>query len=291
MAIEPNRPESIGRVLDIAFQMYRASVFRVAPLSLASALVDIPLTLYWLRLSGGAVQPGSDPREVLRLFAEAASDTWQWAIILLSWIIKLWLLSGLMLQINAIATDRQLATGAALRQAARPVASMFVASFLYIVAMVLAFLVGVFVFAMAALTKSAVVIFLFGIVASVPLLLFAISLTFAGPMVLFAAKGPFSALVASHSLVMGAWWRTSTILTVGGIVLFVIYLAAISLIVGLYAAFPAWPLLEGGSTLAVGIGLSLLLTPLLVTMLLATFRELQLRKQGGDLLGRVAALA
>jgi hypothetical protein len=282
MAIEPSRPESIGRVLDIAFQMYRASIFRVVPLTLASALVDFPASLYWLRLTG-TLQTSGDPREVL-------SDEAQWAILLLSWIIKLWLLSALFLQVNAIATERQLTTGGALRQAARPVASMFVATILYLIALALAFLVGLFVFSMAALSGSFLVMFVFSFVASAPVLLFAISLTFAGPMVLLAAKGPFSALTASHSLVMGAWWRTTTILTVGSIVLFVIYSGAFSIIVGLYAAFPTWVLFEKAATLALTTVLTLLMTPLVVSLLLAAFRELQLRKQGGDLLGRVATL-
>lgn len=290
MAIEPSRPESIGRVLDIAFQMYRASIFRVVPLTLAAALVDFPVNLYWLRLTG-TLQANTDPRDVLKIFSQVASDESQWAILLLSWIIKLWLLSAVLLQVNAIAAERELTTGMALRQAARPVASMFVATILYAIALLLAFLVGVFIFSMAALSRSFLVIFLFSFVASAPVLLFAISLTFAGPMILFAAKGPFSALTASHSLVMGAWWRTTTILTVGSIVLFVIYLAAFSIVAGVYAAFPTWTLFEKGATLAVNTVLTLLMTPLVVALLLATFRELQLRKQGGDLLGRVAALA
>lgn len=290
MAIEPDRPESVGRVLDIAFQMYKAAVWRVVPLGLVSAVIDLPLTLYWIRLTSSIETAGNDPRELLRVLSQMAGDPGYWAITLLSIILKLWVLSGLMLQVNAIAIDRQLNLGGALRQAARPAASIVVATLLYGIAIFLAFVVGAFIFALAAASGSAFVAFLFGLVASVPVILFSISLSFAGPMVLFAAKGPFSALIASHSLVMGAWWRTSIIMTVGAIVLFVIYLTAVSLIVGLYALFPDVPLLETTSTLGIGLILSLLLTPLAIALLLATFRELQLRKQGGDLLGRVATL-
>jgi hypothetical protein len=98
--------------------------------------------------------------------------------------------------------------------------------------------------------------------------------------------------------VWGNWWRTAAILAVGFIVVFVIYMAA-SLVIGVLVPLLV---LGGGdaesvllitliSSLLIGVLMSLLITPFYISMLLAIYWDLKLRKDGGDLAARVGALS
>jgi hypothetical protein len=105
-------------------------------------------------------------------------------------------------------------------------------------------------------------------------------------------KGPLSALKASHQLVWGCWWRTTAILTVGAIILIVIFMA-LALVIGLSAPLLGGTdssLLESASTSIITVLVTLILSPLYVSMLIVLYWDLKLRKQGSDLEARVGAL-
>ena len=72
-------------------------------------------------------------------------------------------------------------------------------------------------FVLAADARHAVLLIIPGIILMVSLLL-------CYPTALFDNKGPVSALSESHRLVWGNWWRTFVMLSVGVIILMVIYL-------------------------------------------------------------------
>ena len=106
------------------------------------------------------------------------------------------------------------------------------------------------------------------------------------------------ALTESHRLVWGNWWRTAAILTVGFIIIFVIYLIA-GVIIGVLT--PIFVLGGGGGAenvllitliggLLVGVLTSLLMTPFYIGLAIAIYWDLKLRKDGGDLAARVGAL-
>jgi len=131
----------------------------------------------------------------------------------------------------------------------------------------------------------------------IPCLILMVSLGLCFNTALFEGKGPVDALSESHRLVWGNWWRTAAILTVGFIIIFVIYLIA-GVIIGVLAPIMV---LGGGGTenvllitlisgLLVGVLTSLLMTPFYIGLAIAIYWDLKLRKDGGDLAARVGAL-
>ena len=59
MSIQPSQPQSIGGVLDTTFQLYKASVMKMIPLSLLVVIAGSPQSIY-VFTQGGLANPG-DP--------------------------------------------------------------------------------------------------------------------------------------------------------------------------------------------------------------------------------------
>jgi len=267
MSIQPNQPQPVGGVLDVAFQLYKASMARVLPVCALAAVCDVPAAVYSLRFTA-QMEAATDPGEILSLMGQLFTDPVYWSLILASWLVKVWLFGALTLQMNAIANAGELKTADAVRQATRPVASLFLVSVLYLLIIVV------------------------GMVVLIPGIIFTVSLLFVALMVLLEGKGPFGALAASHRLVWGCWWRTSAILTVGGIIAIVIYSSA-SLVTGLLDPLfgaAASPVFDIASTVILTAAATIVLSPLYAALLLAIYWDLKLRKHGGDLAARVGAL-
>ena len=270
MAIQPNQPQPIGGVLDTVFQLYKVSLPRVIPVSLLAALTDVPALLYGIRMSA-RMQNATDVEQMTAQAMMTFTDPAYYGIIFVSNLVKLWFFAAMVMQISAIGKDEELPVKVALARGVRPVPSMFVGSILYSIAVVI----------------GMILLVIPGLILLVSLVL---SLTVLIPL---EGKGPLSALKASHHLVWGCWWRTTAILTVGGIILIVIF-TALGLLAGLAA-----PLLGGGNSLLVQTATSslvtliitLLLSPLYASMLIAIYWDLKLRKQGTDLEARVGALS
>jgi hypothetical protein len=94
--------------------------------------------------------------------------------------------------------------------------------------------------------------------------------------------------------VWGNWWRTFAILSVGGILVFVIYMA-VALVIGLIIPFVGLGLNDVlvvtlMSGLLIGVLMNVLVTPFFSALLIALYWDLKLRKEGGDLAARVGAL-
>jgi hypothetical protein len=126
----------------------------------------------------------------------------------------------------------------------------------------------------------------------IPGLILMVSLMLSWNLAVLEKKGPVAALTGSHNLVWGNWWRTAAILTVGFIIVFVLYMAA-GLVMGVVAGVlghndPLFATMVSG--LLVGVLMSLVVTPFYVAMMIAIYWDLKLRKEGGDLAARVGAL-
>ena len=100
----------------------------------------------------------------------------------------------------------------------------------------------------------------------------------------------------SWRLVGGNWWRTSTVVFVLGIVVYVLMLIVIALAgagAALMASGRAGSQQAAVAALIVGIATGatkVISSPLIAAMLVAVYRDLQLRKGGGDLEARLGAL-
>jgi hypothetical protein len=267
MAIQPTQPQGIGGVLDTTFQLYKASLAEVWPLSLLLAAVGAPPSIYLMMHSTGSV---SDTAAALAMLG-AMSDPVYWLVNLVTFAATWWVIGALYLKQQAIASDEQLGLGGALQAAAGRIVPMF---FMWL-------LFGI------ALAVGAILLV-------IPFLILMVSLMLAPSLVLLEGKGPIDSLVGSHKLVWGSWWRTAAILTVGGILLFVIYLA-LALVIGLIVPFIGMGtgdimISTLVSTLLISVLLNIVGLPFFSAMLLAVYWDLKLRKEGGDLAARVGAL-
>jgi hypothetical protein len=265
MSMQPTQPQSIGGVLDTTFQLYKASVVRMIPMSLLMALFSSPNSIY-VFTQGGA-NPG-DPFAMLNMFQTPG----YWLSILVTYIGLVFGVAAASIKMAGIASDADAGIGSALAQALMRLPSLVLALLLYFVAV----------------TIGSLLLIVPGVILSVSLLLFV------GTAV-FDNKGPIAALTASHRLVWGNWWRTTAILLVGVVILFVIYMLA-ALLIGIVVPVIV---LGGGEDLAllglvsgmlIGLLVSLLLTPFYIALFLAIYWDLKLRKEGGDLAARAGAL-
>ena len=269
MSIQPSQPQSIGGVLDTTFQLYKASVMKMIPLSLLVVIAGSPQSIY-VFTQGGLANPG-DPFAMLNLMGSPG----YWVAPVIGAIASMWMISAAYLKIGAIGTGEDLGVGTALQRALPRLPSVIVMVILFGIALVIG-----------------------AILLIIPCLILMVSLGLCFNTALFEGKGPVDALTESHRLVWGNWWRTAAILTVGFIIIFVIYLIA-GVIIGVLT--PIFVLGGGGGAenvllitliggLLVGVLTSLLMTPFYIGLAIAIYWDLKLRKDGGDLAARVGAL-
>lgn len=268
MSIRPAQPQSIGGVLDTTFQLYKASVVKLIPLSVLLVIASC-LQYIYIFASGGSVNP-ADPTAMINMMT-----SWGYWLSLLAGVIgSTWITAAAYLKIAAIGSAGDLGVGGALQASLPRLPALFVMLILFSLAVAIGMLLLL-----------------------IPGIILMVSLLLCYPTALFDNKGPVSALTESHRLVWGNWWRTFVMFSVGLIVLIVIYLV-VAMIVGVIA-----PLLMIGGAGAddvalyalVSIGLiflflSLLLTPFYISLGIAIYWDLKLRKDGGDLAARAGAL-
>jgi hypothetical protein len=212
----------------------------------------------------------ADPTAMLNMMTSPG----YWLVTLLGSIASMWMISASYLKIGAIGTGGDLGIGTALQQALPRLLTVVIMVLLFIIALVI----------------GAILLF-------IPCLILMVSLGLCFNTALFEGKGPVDALTESHRLVWGNWWRTAAILTVGVIIIMVIYLIA-GVIIGVLA--PIMVFGGGGtenallisliSSLLIGVLTSLLVTPFYIGLAISIYWDLKLRKDGGDLAARVGAL-
>jgi hypothetical protein len=266
MLIQPAQPQSIGGVLDTTFQLYKASVIRMIPMSLLAIVASSPSTIYIL--AKGYANSGNPlamlamiegPGYMLSLFA--------------TYVGALLMASASSIKMAAIGAGTDVPIGSALMKGLTRLPALVLALVLFSIAV----------------TIGTLLLVIPGIILSVSLLLFV------GTCV-FDNKGPVACLLASHRLVWGNWWRTVAILVVGFIVLIVIYLLAllvISIVTPLAtigAGTENLMLISLVMGVAIGALVGLFMTPFYLALFLAIYWDLKLRKEGSDLAARVGAL-
>lgn len=267
MAIQPTQPQGIGGVLDTTFQLYKASLGSLWPICLLLSVVGSPPSIY-LMMNGGST---SDPTAGAIQMLAAMSDPVYWLIYLVAFAAMMWVIGALYLKQHAIGTDEEMSLGTALQASVGRIVPLLLMGILFFIALMVGF-----------------------ILLLVPGFILMISLVLGTGLVMFEGKGPIDALTGSHKLVWGNWWRTFAILSVGGIIVIVIYMA-VAMVIGMIIPFtglnPADVLLYSlASGLIIGVLMNVLVTPFFTAMLIAVYWDLKLRKEGGDLAARVGAL-
>jgi hypothetical protein len=303
---KPTVPRSIGGVLDDSIQLFRASFSKaVVPALLMSAVVVVQLLI---QLSSGTLGAASTGMQGLMGGAAVAASAGSALISLLGSLLDIVLYGTILLITIGVARDEVPTFGTAFAGAWRRFGAMLGAS-------ILVGFVGVFGFILAAIpiflnlsglttgASFAQIVarltpqILESLVLSLPVIYVLFRMMLYSVPLLAESQSASRSIGTSWRLVGGNWWRTSTVVFVLGVVVYVLMIIVIAL-AGAGAAFALHG--RAGSqqaTVAVALIVAIatgstkvISSPLIAAMLVAVYRDLQLRKGGGDLEARLGAL-
>jgi hypothetical protein len=290
---KPTEPRSIGGVLDDGLRLWRDSLGKTWPLALlAQLVVAIPFLLLGFKLQGAVpMVPGVAPRPMSAANAQAMLNLFKspatWLTYLSIVVLSAVLYTALVLRIAAVANGAASSLGSALSSALRLLPRLLLQFLLFFAA---AIVVGIVLALLAAAGSKAVLGLVFIVVFFVGVFVFG-RIFFASMVLMLDDAGAAQSIAISWRLTRGYWWRCTAIL----LVLFVIGLV-FSLVVGfisaaLGGALGTSSLLATGITQLMSLLVNAVLGSLFPAVVLGILYDLKLRKQGGDLLGRVDALA
>ena len=281
-------PQHVGGVLDSAVGLFKAAFGAVLVLAVVAAAVRsvpylIPTWTEVLSSSGVLANQAVDPYRLLAALTDSMIG------VLVAWLIGIFLGMGVIAQMNAAARGGSMPWQTALVVAWRRLPATLGCCLVYVLVLALGFglalLVGAVVIrtflfdipvAVIGIASGLVGMAVF-MVAAIPLLVLFVRWCLALPLVVSDSLGPVAALRRSWHLVRGHWWHTLVIVSVAGFIVFVV-----ATLVGL-----AGMLLLAATDGGLGVRTTVLLlntvggtitTPLFVASLLATLRDLELRR-------------
>ena len=267
MYVRPSAPQSIGGVVDDAIRLFNGSFRHTWKLSLGFSLVValafIPLTQAVPTLAAGRL-PSVQSLHI------------QWTPVLvitylLSILLEALFYGALFASENAVAQGVPLTAGQAIGTGLRRLPTVVIAGILF----TLAFMGGCVLLIIPG-------IFLWGRLQLWPAALFT------------GNTGPGQALGNSWNLTKGHWWRTSTIVAVA---LILVYIVSIAVGILPATAIAAFGVQKGNLfqaqlvTLPFSILTRIVTAPAIVATLLAVHHDCRLRSGGDDLAERAAALS
>lgn len=248
----PTRPETIGKVLDHSFKLFKYSFMTVIVLSLIGATI---LSLPNLLVPDLGSQ---DPTIAM----QALSQYFQLFIPFL--FVGMCLYNAILYRIDATVDNPGTGVGAAMKVGVKKLIPVIVAIILYMIAVMLGMILLI-----------------------VPGIILMLSLFFYQPLIVLDNEGIIGSLKKSHRLVWGNWWRTAAVFVVPTIIVMVIYIA-LGFVAGAVGDFSK--LTTGtGWVVVVQALISAVTTPLFYSVILVQLNDLKLRKEGGDLEARIAS--
>lgn len=261
MSLMPTAPRSIGGVLDNAIRLYRAVLPKCIPLVLITVVVLAALgaAMAWRFLN---VQTGN-PLLALQLFRSPAV----WGGYLGILVVSVLVYNTIFVIADTVARGERPSLSSALGAGLK---RLVPAIFLSVI-----FLVMVFVGTIFLLLPG---IWAWG------------TFQFAFAVLIVEQAGVFDSLGTSFRLVKGNWWRATTIMTVGFIIMYVL-LMVVGIGVGMLSASLRLSLLGTVITQQILTAiLNLFMLPFMPTLLLSIYYDLKLRNEGSDLAARLQAL-
>jgi hypothetical protein len=263
MYVRPTAPLPIGGVVDDAIKLYRESFARCWPIALAGSLImgtfGIFLTIY-VRNAG----IGLTGMALLQIYGQPPVL----ALYLLQSVLSLAFYGALIASLNAVALgDTPLSFGEAIAigftRLGRAVVSGVVWWAIIVIGLILLLVPGIYFLGALCLW----------------------------PVALYAEDaGAMQALQYSRDLIKGHWWRSSTILTIA-VIIILVFSMVVGLIAGVFAAISRHDVTTAQLVIqVVSIAANVFVLPMIPAVLLVMYRDLQLRREGGDLAARVGAL-
>src|SRR5665213_4432391 len=263
MYARPTAPLPIGGVVDDAIKLYRESFARCWPIALVGSLImgtfGVFLTIY-VRNAG----IGLTGMALLQIYGQPPVL----ALYLLQSVLSLAFYGALIASLNAVALgDTPLSFGEAIAigftRLGRAVVSGVVWWAIIVIGLILLLVPGIYFLGALCLW----------------------------PVALYAEDaGAMQALQYSRDLIKGHWWRSSTILTIA-VIIILVFSVVVGLIAGVLAAISRHDVTTAQLMVqVVSIAANVFVLPMIPAVLLAMYRDLQLRREGGDLAARVGAL-
>jgi len=263
MYVRPTAPLPIGGVVDDAIKLYRESFARCWPIALAGSLImgtfGIFLAIY-VRNAG----IGLTGMALLQIYGQPPVL----ALYLLQSVLSLAFYGALIASLNAVALgDTPLSFGEAIAigftRLGRAVVSGVVWWAIIVIGLILLLVPGIYFLGALCLW----------------------------PVALYAEDaGAMQALQYSRDLIKGHWWRSSTILTIA-VIIILVFSMVVGLIAGVFAAISRHDVTTAQLVIqVVSIAANVFVLPMIPAVLLVMYRDLQLRREGGDLAARVGAL-
>lgn len=277
----PARPQTIAEVLDSVFRIFKVSLVQCLLYAAVGMIAGQLPNIYYIAAG-------------IPLKAFGGGDPLWIALYAVGAIIMLLMFAALMLRQKGIATGQRLSTRVELSEAARRLPAYLGTTLLWLLAICAFGLVFGFVVAVTGLTPTNPKVIGIGVVVlGLPVMYMFTPLTLATPAVLLDGKGPLQAFRYCLHLVRGAWWRATTALTLGFIVLIVLDVV-VGFIIGLLlsaAGASDVAAVMAAATAVVGVVLGAVALPFVSALILAIYGDLQLRKEGLDLERRLAGEA
>ncbi len=249
----PTGPQSIGQVLDLAFRIFQISLLPCLLYGVASTIAGQLPNIYFVA-SGRPLQA-----------LGGRSPLW-WALYCAGALVALLMSAALQLRQRTIATGRPVSARAEIAEAMRRLPALVLMFIVLLIA------IGVGMLALV-----------------IPGIYLMTALVLAWPALLFGGKGPLQALGYSLRLVVGNWWRTTTIFTIALVIVLVFYGIATAVMVPFVGAIDIATLTAFSAVVYVALGAIGL--PFLSAIVVASYGELQVRKEGADLEQRIASVA
>jgi hypothetical protein len=267
----PARPLSVGEVLDLVFQIFKATLVKGLPYGICAVVAQQLPNVYALA-SGVTVRQALSAGQPIGIALFAVGVL----LALVAW-------SALLLQQRAIIEQRPTSIKSEVGEALRRLPSFFGATLLFLV------LVGSGVAVIMTVPPQ----YRTGVRFPVEILslYLAVLLSCTWPAVLFAGQGPLGALRQSVRLVWRNWWRVAVVYVVGAAVVIVVSVLLGALIAAIVSSLGAGiPVMTSVFTEVANV-LGAVTAPFAGALLLATFADLRVRKEGTDLKQRIAGLA
>lgn len=264
MILLPDQPQSIGKVLDSGFKLFSRSIkpaFMLAIIpSVISALPDLVAGLMAKRL----FEPDfSNVGFVVALIVFFG------ATIIISFAIY----NALLFRIWGIAQDKDPGFTDSLIKGFKKLFPVLFGSLFYLIAVVIGFCLLI-----------------------VPGIIISLSLIYYSFLIVLKDEGVIASLKHSHRLVWGNWWRILVIISVPVIIAMILFSVAFFAEISLLSVADITtdsPLFETTFTFyysLIMIVLNGLLTPLYISVLVVSFNDILLQKEGADLEQRIDAV-
>ncbi|HZF16750.1 MAG TPA: hypothetical protein VE046_12485 [Steroidobacteraceae bacterium] len=257
----PRRPAGIGQVLDAAVLLFKYSFKATLLFAVVAGVLDLVPNIVML-----ATQSEEAVAASIRSPYASRSLT-DWAVFFGCSLLSIMFYGAAMARAESIARGARIGIGAAFAFGLRRSLSMVLATLCYFLACGIGVLLLI-----------------------VPGVILMVSLVVYLPAIVVDGRNFGEALSYSHTLVWGNWWRTSAILTVGFVFVYLL-LGIIEVGLALLGQFLGFDLTTQLLVQFISASIFTVFTvPFVNALWLEIYRDLKLRTEGGDLEQRLAAL-